>query len=249
MANKGWIRIHRQLQECQIWVDSEPFDKRSAWIDLLMSANHEDKSIIFDYKSITIKRGQYLTSVRKLAERWSWSKNRVLKYLRLLEMLHMITRESDGRRTVITIENYDKFQSDRDSDMDSDMDTDMDTPIDGGMDTGMPQTIMKKNDKKEKKNIYGEYRHVRLTKTEYDRLISKFGETETLDAIKFLDEYKQRKGYKSTDDNLTIQKWVFDAVKRDKAQSQPSETKNKKIHNYEERKYDYDAIMADIVNK
>ena len=153
MASKGWIRIHRQLQDCVLWTDNEPFDRRSAWIDLLMSANHEDKSIIFDYKSTTIKRGQYLTSVRKLGERWSWSKNRVLKYLRLLENLKMITRESDGRRTVITIENYDKFQSQQDSDMDSDVYTPMDTDVDSGMDSGMPQTIMKKNEKNIK-NIY-----------------------------------------------------------------------------------------------
>lgn len=164
--NKGWIRIHRRLQDCQIWVDNEPFDRRSAWIDLLMSANHEDKNIIFDYKSVTIKRGQYLTSVRKLGERWSWSKNRVLKYLRLLEALKMITKESDGRRTVITIENYDKFQSQQDSDVDSDMDTDVYADMDSGMDSGMPQTRMNKNEKNEKKeNIY---KHINIYPSSFE---------------------------------------------------------------------------------
>ena len=83
---------------------------RSAWIDLLMFANHEDKQIIFDYKPIIVKRGQYLTSVRKLSARWKWDKERTLKYLRLLEQLGMITKDSNNRRTLLTIENYEKYQ-------------------------------------------------------------------------------------------------------------------------------------------
>jgi hypothetical protein len=107
---KGWIRIYRQLQECEIWMKNQPFDMRSAWIDLLMFANHEDKQIVFDYKPLIIKRGQYLTSVRQLSARWKWDKERTLKYLRLLEQLGMITKDSNNRRTLITIENYEKYQ-------------------------------------------------------------------------------------------------------------------------------------------
>lgn len=107
---KGWICIHRQLQECEIWTKDQQFDMRSAWIDLLLFANHEDKQIVFDYKPMTIKRGQYLTSVRKLSERWKWDKERTLKYLRLLERLGMITKDSNNRRTLLTIENYEKYQ-------------------------------------------------------------------------------------------------------------------------------------------
>ena len=66
---------------------------------------------------------------------------------------------------------------------------------------------------KDKKHIYGEYRHVRLTDAERDRLFNDYGEAETLKAIRFLDEYKERKGYKSKNDNLTLRNWVFDAVK------------------------------------
>ena len=69
---------------------------------------------------------------------------------------------------------------------------------------------------KDKKHIYGEYRHVRLTDAERDRLFNDYGEAETLEAIKFLDEYKERKGYKSKNDNLTLRNWVFDAVKDQK---------------------------------
>lgn len=137
---KGWISIHRKIQECEIWINNEPFDIRSAWIDLLLLANHEDVEMVFDYEPMLVKRGQFLTSVRKLGARWSWSKNRVLKYLRLLESLNMIERESNNQRTLLTIVKYDFYQHCEDTDVDTDKDT--------GVDTGMPQTIMKNNENK-----------------------------------------------------------------------------------------------------
>ena len=104
------ILLYRKIQDCDIWANNTPFDMRSAWIDLLLLANHKDANMIFDYKPLTIKRGQYLTSVRKLGARWSWSKNRTLKYLRMLESLGMIERESTNQRTLITIVNYSNYQ-------------------------------------------------------------------------------------------------------------------------------------------
>ena len=40
---KGYIKLYRGLQDCWIWQDKEPFTKRDAWIDLLLSANHADR--------------------------------------------------------------------------------------------------------------------------------------------------------------------------------------------------------------
>jgi len=66
------------------------------------------------------------------------------------------------------------------------------------------------------KHKYGEYQHVLLTDKERDRLMDEFGEAETSEAIKYLDEYIEMKGYKAKSHYLAIRKWVFDAVHRDK---------------------------------
>lgn len=66
------------------------------------------------------------------------------------------------------------------------------------------------------KHKYGEYKHISLTDKERDKLFTDYGETETLEAIKFFDEYKEMKGYKCKNDNLAMRKWVFDAVKKEK---------------------------------
>ena len=122
--NKGYIKLFRQIQDCWIW-DSGKFDKRSAWIDLLMLANHADKKIVFNGKYITIRVGQYLTSIRKLSERWGWSVSTVSTFLSLLEDDLMIKKESDNHRTLITIINYEVFQG-----MPNTKETPIDTPTD-----------------------------------------------------------------------------------------------------------------------
>ena len=108
--SSGWIKLYRQLQDCWIWLDKGQFDKRSAWVDLLLTANHSDKKILFNGELITVKRGQILTSVRKLSAKWKWSVNKVYRFLKLLESDEMLQKESDKDRTLLTIINYSIFQ-------------------------------------------------------------------------------------------------------------------------------------------
>lgn len=113
MASQGWISIHRSLFNHWIWTDKEEFDKRSAWIDLLLMVNHEDKKVLINGKLETIKRGQRITSVNKLAERWKWSRKKVTNFLNLLEEDGMIiAKKEQGKYTTITIVNYNFYQDD-----------------------------------------------------------------------------------------------------------------------------------------
>ena len=135
----GWIKHHWQIQNCLIW-DDKPFNMASAWIDLLLLANHEDKETIFDKKPILVKRGQRITSVRELSARWGWGKDKTLRFLRLLESEKMIVKESDSRRTLLTIVNYGIYQ---------DCETENETVI--RTLTGQSQAT-NKNDKNDKNN-------------------------------------------------------------------------------------------------
>ena len=108
--SQGYIKLHRQLRECWIWVDDEPFDRRSAWVDILMSANHADNKMLFDGNLILIERGQFITSIRKLASKWKWSTTKVSHFLDVLESDQMITRKSDSKKTLISVVNYGNYQ-------------------------------------------------------------------------------------------------------------------------------------------
>ena len=55
-----------------------------------------------------------------------------------------------------------------------------------------------------------------LTEDERNRLFKDYGESETMEAIKFLDEYlqsHQKKIKEYSDHNLVLRNWVFNAVK------------------------------------
>lgn len=114
---QGYIKVYRSIRENFVWNSNEPFDKRSAWIDLLMMANHAERKFTIDGNVKTIMRGQLYTSVRHLQDRWKWSsKGKVVRFLNTLEVQGMIVRSGDTHGTTISLVNYDFYQGERDTD-------------------------------------------------------------------------------------------------------------------------------------
>lgn len=97
----GWIKLHRDITSHWIW-DDKPFDRRSAWIDLILMANHKDNKVVLGNEIINVNRGSFITSEIKLMERWGWSKTKVRSFLNLLENDEMIVKKSDKKKTTLT---------------------------------------------------------------------------------------------------------------------------------------------------
>lgn len=108
---EGWISIYRKFQEHWIWKSSEPFDKRSAWLSLLLKANHKDTKVMIDSKLIEIKKGSFITSELKLADEWKWGRKKVRTFLKRLEDDKMLTKDSTSKYTTISIENWGLYQN------------------------------------------------------------------------------------------------------------------------------------------
>lgn len=107
----GWISLHRSIEDHWLWETDRAFTRLEAWIDILLMVNHKERKIMIGNDLITVKRGQKITSIRKLCERWSWSNSKVKKFLELLERDEMLIVKSDTKKTVITVVNYDFYQS------------------------------------------------------------------------------------------------------------------------------------------
>lgn len=108
----GWIRIYEELEGHWLWED-KPFAKGQAWIDLLMTAEWKDgRQIRLGREIIVLKRGQQTITLRDLASKWGWSKDKVSRFLKLLEEQGMISAKKTQSRQVLTIENYAKYQRD-----------------------------------------------------------------------------------------------------------------------------------------
>ena len=110
--DKGWIKLHRNIQDHWLWdSEKEPFDMRSAWSDLLMMMNFEDRKFRMGQEIVFVERGERITSERKLSELWNWSRTKVRNFLKILERDGMIEVKKTSKRTVIKVCNFDLYQS------------------------------------------------------------------------------------------------------------------------------------------
>lgn len=130
----GWIKLHRQIHDHKFWRERRRFSKAEAWLDLLMSANWEDSTVLRGYQLIDVKRGQVFTSAVALAQRWRWNRKSVVSFLLLLKADIMADiKTSHGRDTgftLITILNYEKYQAECESGLDIKNDSAADTKPD-----------------------------------------------------------------------------------------------------------------------
>lgn len=112
MPNNGWIKIHRKITDNSLWF-MERFTKAQAWLDLLLNANHKENIISIRGNLVKVGRGQIGWSELTMAKRWTWSKNKVRRFLKWLETEQQIKQQKMHKLTTITtIVNYEKYQND-----------------------------------------------------------------------------------------------------------------------------------------
>ncbi|WP_099369561.1 hypothetical protein [Sphingobacterium sp. 1.A.5] len=109
MANvTGWIKLHRSLLDWEWYKD---LNTRSLFLHLLIRANHKENK----FQGNTIKRGQILTGINSLSFETSLSIQKLRTSLNKLKSTNDITIESTNKNSIITIVNYDFYQSIDDS--------------------------------------------------------------------------------------------------------------------------------------
>lgn len=156
--SEGYFTLERDLLEHSIWM-GEPFTKGQAWVDLIGRANFKKRERFYGGRCITIGRGQLITSTRSLALRWQWSDHKVRNFLRALTEAQMVRTEGTPVGTLISIENYTKYQpGGRTKDATDDQATAADKTQ-----TGRTEGTHKKNDKNDKNVNKGEYARARAT--------------------------------------------------------------------------------------
>jgi hypothetical protein len=124
--NKGWVKLWREQFSHEI-SDRKPWCDGYAWSNLYARANYKAGVVNFRNQYIPVERGQFITSVLKLHERFGWSRRRVNSFLTSLESRGMCDIRRSNRFIVITICNYEKFQSTEDANETTDETTDVTT--------------------------------------------------------------------------------------------------------------------------
>ncbi|HCY4798329.1 TPA: DnaD domain-containing protein [Staphylococcus aureus] len=109
----GWISIDRSIQNHWLFKEKRTFSKFEAWIYILMEANHSEAKVPIGNQIVTVERGQRLTSILTLSDLFNWSRFKVKTFLDLLESDGMLEVKTTSKYTLITIVNYDFYQSEQ----------------------------------------------------------------------------------------------------------------------------------------
>lgn len=104
----GYILLHRSVFD---GFGTDPFTEREAWIWCLCEANFQPHTINQNGSKILIKRGEFPTSIRKLATQFQWSNNRVSRFLDRYSNEYRLGKRTDTGFLIISICNYDKYQN------------------------------------------------------------------------------------------------------------------------------------------
>lgn len=104
----GWIALYRAIMEHWIWNTSPQRLKR--WIYILFCVAWQEKVVGFGDKEVTLKRGQMVTSVRRLMGMWNTNSTTVRNTLDSFVEHGMIEVRTEPKMTIITVLNYEKYQ-------------------------------------------------------------------------------------------------------------------------------------------
>ncbi|MBR1769679.1 MAG: hypothetical protein IJ748_04395, partial [Bacteroidales bacterium] len=113
--NITYIKLFRSILDNKIvWNNRKPFDERSAWISLLLFATNKEYEYSVADKEIYLLPGQFSFSLSFLCNYWHWSnKMKVQRYLSKLQKNGMITIEKKVNQNIITICNYEEYQTNK----------------------------------------------------------------------------------------------------------------------------------------
>ena len=104
---EGFITLHRSVQKHWIWQEPEAL---KFWMALLMQANWEPKTTVFNKRLITVERGQVVFGRKVWSERLKISEMKLRRYLEMLKAEGMINQQITSRYSLITVLNYHEYQ-------------------------------------------------------------------------------------------------------------------------------------------
>lgn len=245
------IRLDRNILEWEWYSDEHT---KSLFIHCLLKANYKD----CNFKGQIIKRGSFVTSYATLERELSLTINEIRTAFKHLKSTGEITSKSQGKYSVVTVKNYDKYQSDNKVN-DKEL-TSKSQAINKLLTTRERNKEYKEvNNKREYKRKLGEFSHVHLLQKDIDKLVEELGTDKFEAVIKKLDEYIEQTGKSYKNHLLVIRKWVIKAVEEDENRQAESNKKryetgrgtssNNQFNNFTQRKYDYDELEKELLEQ
>lgn len=152
----GWIKLHKSLLACPIFYNERLL---KVWLYCLLKTSHKDYDAIVGNQTIPLKAGQFIFGRAKAAIELNMNESAVYRNMKLLEKNGSISIKSNNKFSVITIENWDKYQVSQ-----------ADTNSKRTADEQQMNTYKNNKNNKEVRHQYGEYKNVLLTDKQVEKL-------------------------------------------------------------------------------
>lgn len=101
--NQPWIKLYKKMLDWEWYKDLNTF---RLFIHCLLKANWKDG----EFEGISIPKGSFVTSNKKLIEETGLTNQNVRTSLKKLEKSKNLTIKTTNKFTVISINNFDKYQ-------------------------------------------------------------------------------------------------------------------------------------------
>jgi DNA replication protein DnaD len=241
MSKPGFIKLYRYLLDKPIWIKSTP-EQKTILVTLLLMVNYEEKEWEWMGEKFKVLPGQVVTSLDKIVE--AAGKGITIQNVRSaivrFQKLGFLTNKSTKTGRLITIENWEVYQ---DGYVEPNKDTNKE--VTKTQQRGNKEVTPNKKDKnikelKEGKEdnriIYAE--KVKMLQSEFEKLVSDYGETATKEMIDILNNYKLSSGKVYKDDYRAILSWVVGEYNKRHSQNKSQQGKPQNFNNFQQRKYD-----------
>ena len=214
--SSGWIKLDRGLLDSWIWQDNDAF---RIWIYILCSANYEAKKAMVGGELVTIEAGQFLTSVRKIAEAVGCSRQKASRTLGYLTMEEFCDTKPFKSGTLLSLKEYGISQLCEPQSLPQNLpqnDHQVYHEVCHAGDTTKEYKEIKKERNKEENRInnsnsktaFGRNQNVYLTGEEIGKLIDDFGYEAAMAKIETESAWKVKKGAEIENDYSLIRKWL-----------------------------------------
>lgn len=104
----GYIKLHRKLLDSEIFWNERLL---KVWVWCLIRASYATRSAVIGHQRISLLPGQFITGQKTASEALEIAPATVWRYLHLLEELGNLTLKTNNKFTVVTVVNWDLYQS------------------------------------------------------------------------------------------------------------------------------------------
>ena len=197
-STSSWIKLDRKILK---WGWYSDINVKVTFLHLLLIASYEGGEFLGE----EIKRGQAVIGINETSKEIGITPRQFRTALSKLEKNGEITKKATSKFTIITVENYSKYQdvlTESDKRMTNERQTD----------DNIQESKESKNVKKVKNNIYirphaGEFENVKLTKEELDKLQVSYSDCYE-EYIEKLSSYLAQTGKRYKSHYATLLNWI-----------------------------------------